>query len=103
MQCIRSTAAVLVCALILSALPCVAATHKPAANALVVDHKLEAAPAGVVDLKFQELFKLPVGERGLEPSEKLVALDGKRVRIVGYMVQQPAAPIVKERFGIFRM
>jgi hypothetical protein len=39
-------------------------------------------------LKFRELFKLPIGPRGLEPSEKLIGLNGKRVRIVGYMAKE---------------
>ncbi|MBO9663444.1 hypothetical protein [Dokdonella sp.] len=60
---------------------------KPPAS-LAVTKPLGAAPAGVTDLKFRELFKLPVGPQGLEPTEKLAGLDGKRVRIVGYMVQQ---------------
>ena len=45
------------------------------------------APDGVTDLKFSELFK-PIGKRGLEHSEKLRGLDGRRVRILGYMVRQ---------------
>jgi hypothetical protein len=52
-----------------------------------------AAPApGVADLKFRDFFRLPVGPRGLAPSAKLQALDGKRVRLLGYMVdrEQPA-------------
>lgn len=53
------------------------------------------APAGVTDLKFREFFRLPVGPRGLEPSEKLIALAGKRVYIVGYMARQetPSADV----------
>lgn len=46
------------------------------------------APEGMSDLKFREFFRLPIGPRGLEPSEKLIALAGKRVRIVGYMARQ---------------
>lgn len=45
------------------------------------------APEGVMDLKFGELFK-PVGPRGLEHSDRLRGLDGKRVRMLGYMVKQ---------------
>jgi len=56
--------------------------------ALAVDRALGAAPAGVADLKFRDLFKLPVGPKGLEPTAKVRRLDGKRVRIVGYMVHQ---------------
>jgi hypothetical protein len=43
------------------------------------------APADAVDLKFAEMFRLPVGPKGLEPSAKLLSLAGKSVRIVGYM------------------
>jgi hypothetical protein len=46
---------------------------------------------GVADLKFRDIFKLPVGPRGLEPSDRLLALDGQPVRLVGYMVRQPLA------------
>lgn len=56
--------------------------------ALAVQQPLGAAPRGVTDLKFRDLFKLPVGPKGLEPTAKLRRLDGKRVRIVGYMVHQ---------------
>lgn len=48
---------------------------------------LPPAPSDVTDLKFSELFK-PVGPRGLEYSDKLRALDGKKVRMLGYMVNQ---------------
>jgi hypothetical protein len=47
--------------------------------------------ADVADLRFREFFRLPVGPQGLEPSARLLALDGSRVRIVGYMVQQADA------------
>lgn len=40
------------------------------------------APA---DLKFADMFRLPVGPRGLEPSARLLALAGAQVRLVGYM------------------
>lgn len=45
-------------------------------------------PRGVEDLKFAKLFRLPVGPRGLEPTDRLRGLDGKRVRIVAYMVRR---------------
>ena len=63
-----------------------ATTRVPAA--LAVTRRLGAPPAGVTELKFADMFKLPVGPKGLEPTDRLRALDGKRVRIVGYMVQQ---------------
>jgi hypothetical protein len=49
----------------------------------------ELAPlADTTDLKFRDFFKRPVGPRGLETTPLLRALDGRRVRIVGYMVRQ---------------
>ncbi len=56
------------------------------ASFLHVKGKIPPPPAGVSDLKFREFFKLPVGPRGLEPTEKLLGLNGKRVRLLGYMV-----------------
>ena len=53
-----------------------------------VPGNLQPAPAGVSDLKFREIYPMPVGPRGLELSERVRALDGKRVRMVGYMVEQ---------------
>jgi hypothetical protein len=50
--------------------------------------RLPAPLAGVSDLKFGELFNHPVGPRGLAFSRRAEELDGKRVRMVGYMVEQ---------------
>jgi hypothetical protein len=43
---------------------------------------------GVTELKFDEFFVRPVGPKGLTLTEKLRRLDGKRVRMIGYMVEQ---------------
>jgi hypothetical protein len=43
---------------------------------------------GVAELQFREFFKSHVGPRGLEFTDKLRSLDGKRVRLLGYMVRQ---------------
>jgi hypothetical protein len=64
----------------------------PVPSAFAVRKELGAPPAGVTELKFRDVYKLPVGPKGLQPTEKLLSLDGKRVRIVGYMVQQESAP-----------
>jgi len=48
----------------------------------------ERPPEGIVDLKFGEFFKTPAGRYGIEPTERLVALAGKRVRMAGYIVGQ---------------
>jgi len=49
---------------------------------------LPPAPAGVTDIAFSDLFAPVVGSGGLEYTTKIRALDGQRVRIVGYMVKQ---------------
>ena len=56
--------------------------------ALSVAGQMSPLPPGVADLKFHEFFKMPVGPGGLAPSKKLLGLNGKRVRIIGYMAQQ---------------
>lgn len=57
----------------------------PAPKALAVAGSLAAQAEGVVDLRFSDFFRRPVGPRGLEPSAAMTALQGRRVRIVGYM------------------
>jgi hypothetical protein len=47
---------------------------------------VSALAEGVTELTLRELYQMPVGPRGLLPSAKLLALDGKQVRVVGYMV-----------------
>lgn len=59
-----------------------------AAPSVLVAGELPPPPVGTTDLKFRELFKLPIGPRGLEPSEKLIGLNGKSVRMVGYMAKE---------------
>ncbi|MCB5206692.1 hypothetical protein [Methylovorus mays] len=63
----------------------------PMSSALQVNGPLPALPAGVTELKFSEIYKLPVGPRGMEPSAKLLSLNGKQVRLVGYMAKQDEA------------
>lgn len=53
-----------------------------------VTNGLPALPEGVTELKFNEFFVNPVGPRGLELTEKLRSMDGKRVRIAGFMAHQ---------------
>lgn len=48
-------------------------------------------PDGVTDLHFSELFG-PIGDRGLEYSEKVRSLAGKRVRVIGFMVRENERP-----------
>jgi hypothetical protein len=49
---------------------------------------LPPAPTGVTDLKFSELCRLPVGPLGLEFTDRARALDGQKVRMLGYMIRQ---------------
>lgn len=56
--------------------------------ALEVRGELPPPRAGVASIKFGEFFRMPIGPFGLEPSEKLIALNGKPVRLVGYMVRE---------------
>lgn len=56
--------------------------------ALEVHGELPPPRAGVTGIKFGEFFRMPIGPFGLEPSEKLLALNGKPVRLVGYMVKE---------------
>ncbi|MEO6296728.1 MAG: hypothetical protein ABIO74_06460 [Dokdonella sp.] len=60
-------------------------------DSIAVTQPLGIPPAGVSELKFQDVFKLPIGPKGLEPTDRFLGLDGKRVRIVGYMVKQDSS------------
>ena len=46
------------------------------------------ALAAVPELRLRDFYKLPVGPYGLEPSEKLLAAQDKRVRVRGYLVKE---------------
>ncbi len=46
------------------------------------------APDQVNDLAFAEIYRMPVGPRGLELPPRAAELAGKRVRILGFMVRQ---------------
>ena len=53
-----------------------------------VTNMLPPLPPGVSDLNFNEFFRQPIGPRGVEITPKLRSLDGRRIRILGYMVRQ---------------
>lgn len=53
-----------------------------------VTGSLPTLPSGVAELKFADFYRLPVGSRGLEYTDRLVSLSGKKVRVLGYMVRQ---------------
>lgn len=58
---------------------------------LAVNGELPPPPAGVTAIKFGEFFRMPVGPHGLEPTAKLLALNGRPVRLIGYMVREEHA------------
>lgn len=72
--------------------PPVASAPPPRPPALAVPAKARATaalpplPPGVTALGFDEFFVRPIGDAGLVPTSKLRALDGKRVRVLGWMV-----------------
>jgi len=52
---------------------------------VAVSGVLPPPAAGVAELRFSEMFQHPIGPKGLSPSARLLALDGRNVRLVGYM------------------
>lgn len=57
-------------------------------RALIVQAALPPPPKDTIELKFRDLYKMPVGPRGLEPSDALLAAEGKQVRLIGFMVRE---------------
>ncbi|HEY6226000.1 MAG TPA: hypothetical protein VI282_02650 [Verrucomicrobiae bacterium] len=49
---------------------------------------VQAESAKIADVNFSELLAPRVGDRGISISPKAKSLDGKKVRIVGFMVRQ---------------
>jgi hypothetical protein len=43
------------------------------------------------ELQFKDFYKLPIGPKGLEMSERLLKQNGRSMQITGYMVQQEIA------------
>lgn len=74
--------------------------HEELAHILTADRQsqgpvraisLPPLPEGVEGLSFQEFYRNPVGPRGLEPSAKLLSLNGRRVRILGFVAETERA------------
>ena len=63
-------------------------TEKLPLPPLPANPALPPLPAGVTELKFTDFFVQPMGDRGLELTDKLRTLEGQRVRILGFMAQQ---------------
>lgn len=67
--------------------PCFLRRSLGLCTALLLGAAQAAAPAPI-ELPFAQFFQQPIGPRGLQPTAALLAADGQRVRLVGYMVQQ---------------
>lgn len=52
------------------------------------DPTLPPPPDGVIDFSLERLYLSPAGRRGLEFTPEARQLDGKRVRLTGFMVRQ---------------
>ena len=65
-----------------------------AALALIENQRAPATipplPENTFELRFEDFYARIVGARGLEYTDALRALDGKRVRVLGHMVREPA-------------
>lgn len=48
-------------------------------------------PTPVADIRFRDFFSSPIGPRGLQFNPSLLAVNGQRVRLTGYMVAQESA------------
>jgi hypothetical protein len=51
-------------------------------------HSPASSPEPAPDLNLADFFKRPVGPKGLEPTPELLAMNGKRAQIKGYMVKE---------------
>lgn len=88
--------------LMLVGIGCLAGATQPALAArasgiqvpasLAVTRPLPPPPRGTTALRFEQLFRNPVGPLGLELSDQVKQLDGHHVRMVGFMVAEQPAP-----------
>lgn len=64
----------------------------PPAPAQVKPAELPAPPPGVTHVEWNRFVKTPVGAYGLQLTDEIKGLNGKKVRLLGYMVMrdQPA-------------
>ena len=69
------------------------------AVALALDATATTVPAlasptlhsDITELKFRDFFRMPVSSRGLEPTPTLLAHNGRKVRLTGFMVAREDA------------
>jgi hypothetical protein len=56
-------------------------------------------PEGVTDIAFADFFQMPVGPRGLVFTDKIKALQGKKVRIAGFQVAEMVSVCAADQGG----
>jgi hypothetical protein len=71
-----------------SATEAASATTNGTSQLASATNALPPLPPDVTELRFNEFFRQPIGPRGLEYTEKLRALEGRRIRILGFMARQ---------------
>jgi hypothetical protein len=59
---------------------------------------LPELPAGVQELRFQDLFNPVIGDRGPEYTDIVKRLNGKKVRVAGFMVRE-----LNRKGGVFML
>lgn len=70
-----------------AASPGVSANETPEIKGAIRHPASRSLPAAT-DLAFRDFYRLPVGAKGLEPTEKLLRLDHQTVRLEGYVVKE---------------
>lgn len=61
------------------------------AGKLAQNGTLPPPDKGVTELKFRDVYRLPAGPQGMTFTEEVRGLDGRRVRVLGFMVRQQRA------------
>lgn len=85
---VRAALCAALCAVLSCGVARADASKVVAAPQVLQVHAVQPPAADTQDLKFRDFFALPIGPRGLVPSQRLLGLANQRVRIVGYMARQ---------------
>lgn len=63
------------------------ANPKDTSSSVTTD-QLPPPQPDISELRFSDFFQMPIGPLGPQPTEKLQQLDGKKIRITGYMAKE---------------
>ncbi len=67
---------------------CAGQASKENINKTATTEAQQTLSTGVTELSLKEFYKFPVGPLGLAPTQKLLGLKDKQVRVTGYMVRE---------------